>query len=234
MSTPTGGLCELHQLHLQLERVREALARGPRQITARHRLVERKETEIQELRDKVKQLKMSADEKSLQLKTNEAKILDLKGKLNAATSNREFDIIKSQIDADEMANSVLEDEILEVYEKLDQLESQITETGQQRETASAEERKIREQVDAETPGLRTEADQLEQGLSTSERQLPESVRIVYRRLVGAHGASALAGVDGISCGACYANLSPNVRVEINLGKFTFCSSCGRLLYRPEK
>ncbi|MFQ5734622.1 MAG: zinc ribbon domain-containing protein [Planctomycetaceae bacterium] len=233
MSMPAGGLHELHQLHLQLERVREALARGPRQITAKQRVIERKESDVQELRGKVRQLKISADEKSLQLKTNEAKILDLKGKLNAAASNREFEIIKSQIDADTMANSVLEDEILEVFEQLDQLESQIAETEEQREAAVAAAKKVREQVEAETPGLRGEADRLEQALSSIERTLPESVRVVYHRLVAAHGAGALASLDGISCGACYANLSPNVRVEINLGKFTFCSSCGRLLYKPE-
>lgn len=234
MSTPAGGLGELHRLHLELERVREALAKGPRQITAKRRLVERKEADIEALREKIKQLKISADEKSLQLKTNEAKIADLKGKLNAASSNKEFEIIKSQIDADTTANAVLEDEILEVYERIDQLDTQVKEIEQQREAALAEERKVRERVDAETPGLRAEADRLEQALSTEERKLPESVRVVYRRLVAAHGAGALATVDGKSCGACYANLAPNVRVEINLGKFTFCSSCGRLLYKPDE
>ena len=234
MSTPAEGLGELHQLHLELERVREALARGPRQIAARQKMVERKQADIDELREKVKQLKMSGDEKNLQLQANEQKIGDLKGKLNAATSNKEFEIIKSQIDADTTANEVLEVEILEVYERIDQTDQEIGDSEQQRADAESEEKKVRATVDAETPGLRSEADQLEQSLSTLERKLPESVRQVYNRLVSAHGAGALATVDGISCGACYANLAPNVRVEINLGKFTFCSSCGRLLYKTDE
>jgi len=231
MSTPTGGLPELHKLHLQLEQVRKELKRGPRQIQTRRQKVERFEQQIAEQREQVKQLKMLADQKSLQLKTNEAKIADLKGKLNAATTNKEFDIIKSQIDADSMANSVLEDEILEVYEKVDEMQAEIAETEQQRDLAKTDENRVKADVEAEVPGLRSQADHLEQSLATAEKILPSAVLTVYRRLVSAHGASALAPVDGTACGACFAALSANVRVELNMGKYIFCSSCGRLLYK---
>ena len=70
---------------------------------------------------------MAADQKQLQLKAGEEKIKDLKRKLNAAASNREYQILKEQIAADEMANSVLEDEILEALEKIDQFQAKIAE-----------------------------------------------------------------------------------------------------------
>ena len=72
------------------------------------------------LKEKLLELRKSADGKSLQLKSNEAKNLDLTAKLNAASSNKEYEIISSQIEADKMANSVLEDEILEALDKVDQ------------------------------------------------------------------------------------------------------------------
>ena len=45
----------------------------------------------------------------------------LKAKLNAAASNREYQALKDQIAADQMAGSVLADEILEALEKIDEL-----------------------------------------------------------------------------------------------------------------
>jgi hypothetical protein len=233
MSTAAGGLKELHQLHIKLKAAREKLAEGPKRVQSRRRRVERLESDIKESRDRVRQMKMAADQKSLQLKTNEAKIADLRGKLNAASTNREFDIIKSQIDADTMANSVLEDEILEAFEKIDQFEAHIGEIERQRDTAVAEEKQAKADAEASAPGLRAEVERLEKALKESETQLPATVATVYQRLVAAHGATALAHAEGTSCGACHATIAPNMRVELNVGKFVFCRSCGRLLYKAD-
>ena len=67
-------------------------------------------------------MRVAADQKQLQLKAGEEKIKDLKRKLNAAASNREYQILKEQIAADDMAKSVLEDEIIEALEKIDQFQ----------------------------------------------------------------------------------------------------------------
>jgi len=149
MGTAAGDLKELHRLHLELETVRAELDKGPKRIQQQRNKVEKCEREIEAARERVKQMKMAADQKSLQLKTNEAKISELKAKLNAATNNKEFDIIKSQIDADSMANSVLEDEILEAYEKIDQAETEIDEFQKRREVALENEKQIKAEVEAE-------------------------------------------------------------------------------------
>ena len=231
MGTAAGGLKELHELHIKLASVTKELTDGPKRIQQHRRKVERLEQEMAEARQRVKLMKVAADQKSLQLKTNEAKIADLTGKLNAASTNREFQIIKSQIDADSMANSVLEDEILEAYEKIDQSETAIEDTKQQRDAALQAETKVKAEVEAEIPGLRADADKLAAALAAAESQLPAKIRTVYRRLVSAHGASALAELDGNVCTACHALVTPNMLVEINVGKFLFCRSCGRLLYK---
>lgn len=231
MSTAAGGLEDLHQLHIQMETAREELAQGPRQIQIRRRKVERLKTEIEEERDHIMQMRMAADQKSLQWKTHEAKILDLTGKLNAASTNKEFEIIKQQIDADTMANSVLEDEILEALEKIDKADRKVADVTQQKETAVEDEKKTKADVESRLPQQRGKVDELEAALKSAESQLPGQVAAIYKRLVEAHGATALAEFDGTTCTACNAILIPNMRVELNVGKFVFCRSCGRLLYK---
>ena len=81
--------------------------------------MDKKKEELETLRGKLKQSKMSADQKNLQLKSSEGRIYDLNGKLNIAANNREYEALRSQIAADTMAKSVLEDEILEAVEKVD-------------------------------------------------------------------------------------------------------------------
>jgi len=234
MSTAAVSLKDLHQLHTRLREAQERLDRGPKQVEARNRFSEDCAVEVDARKKRLAQHKMAADEKTLQLKSNEARISELKLKLNSATSNREFGIIKSQIDADVMANSVLEDEILEVLEKVDQTQSAIREATEEHDKSTTEAERITAEVTAATPTRRAECEKLELALKAAETAIPASVMVNYRRLVQAHGSGALASVHGKACGACFAILSPNFLVEIRTGKIIFCRSCGRMLYDVEE
>ncbi len=233
MSAAAAGLKHLHELHLRLQELQQKLEHGPRQVKARQQILARKQTEIDAFKVELKQARMVADQKNLQLKTNESKIADLKSKLNQATSNREFDIIRSQIDADTMANSVLEDEILEVLEKVDQVQQKISKADGEAAQVGADLRRVAQEVETAVPKLRAQAVEVQTGLREAEKILPGGTIEMYRRLVQAHGAAALATVESNACTACNEILSANSLVELNTGKFIVCRSCGRLLYRPE-
>ena len=233
MDNPTGFLPEIHKLHTQLESVRAKLESGPRKIAAQERLLQQKQDELADRKEKLMDLRKSADGKSLQLKTNEAKILDLTAKLNAAASNKEYQIISSQTQADKMANSVLEDEILEALDKVDQGKQHI----QAAETAIADQQsqiqETQREIDASLEDLQTEAAALEAALAENESQLPAMMIDQYRRLVSAHGAGTLSSVENNSCTACYAIITAQERVQLNVGKILFCRSCGRIMYLGE-
>ena len=88
------------------QRVLEQLEAGPRRVRAREALRVKKQGEADAERQVVTDLRKASDERTLQLKTNETRLIDLRSKLNAASSNKEFDIIKGQIDADLAANAI--------------------------------------------------------------------------------------------------------------------------------
>lgn len=233
MNSAAAGLKSLHEIHIKLQELHQKLEHGPRQIKARQQIVARKRAEAESFKGELKQARMLADQKNLQLKTNESKIDQLKSKLNQATSNREFDIIRAQIDADVMANSVLEDEILEVLEKIDQIQQKVKRAEDEAESASAEVRRVAQDVESAAPQLRSHVTELEAELREAEKILPGQAIEQYRRLVQAHGANALASVENNACTSCFEILTTNSLVSLNTGKFLFCRSCGRLLYRTD-
>ena len=234
MAGKTNGLPELHRLHLDLREVLDKLERGPRQVRARQQIVLQKQTEVEAQRDKLKKLKIAADQNTLQLKTNESKIQGLKAKLNASASNREFDIIKSQIDADTVANSVLEDEILALLEKVDQNRSAVVKLEEELAAAKAEETRMSAEIAAGEVGLREAAVKLEAAIAQAEGTLSADVKVIYRRLVQAYGSGAFAEVDGGVCTSCYVQVTSQNLMELGGGKVMFCKTCGRLMYvRPK-
>ena len=225
-----NGLAELHRLHLASQEVQEQIERGPRQLKARQQTIQQKLAELEVQKQKHKSLRMNADQKSLQLKSNEAKIGDLRTKLNQAASNREFDIIRKQMEADTVANSVLEDEILDALEKVDAAHLAIKKLEEEIAQAQTEETRVSAQISAAQPGYQSRLAELQSAVANAESRLPENIVVPYRRLVQAYGPAALAEVDGTACNSCYVNLPAQMVMQVRDGQVMFCKVCGRLLY----
>ena len=79
--------------------------------------------------------------------SREDRIEDLKAKLNTAASNREYDTLKEQIAADQQANAVLSDEILEGLEQLDVLEQQVSASDEECKKTEAEQKAKADEIE---------------------------------------------------------------------------------------
>ena len=234
MSVTAGALRELHRIHKQLSDLRDRHERGPKQIRARQANLTRLGDELTKLQADHKAARVRSDQKQLLLKSGEDKIEGLKVKLNAAASNREYQALKDQIAADQMAGSVLADEILEVMEKIDELAGQIAEQQQKIALAKDEFSKAEQAVRDEAGLVDGDIKRLEAELAKAEAQLPADFRANYQRLVNSKQDDAMAEVQGEFCGGCFQQLTPNNLSELSMSLAIFCRNCGRLIYLPEK
>jgi predicted nucleic acid-binding Zn-ribbon protein len=233
MPVKASALRELHRIHRQLSDLRERRERGPKQIKARESNLARLAEELAKLQADHKAARMRSDQKQLLLKSGEEKIEGLKVKLNAAASNREYQALKDQIAADQMAGSVLADEILEAMEKIDELAAHIAEHQKKIETAKSELSKSQQAVQAQAGELESEVKRLEGELREAESGLPVDFRETYQRLVKSKGEDAMAEAQGDFCGGCHQQLTPNNLAELRMSLAIFCRNCGRLVYKPE-
>lgn len=225
-------LSALHRHHLALKEVRDELARGPRQVRARDNQLAQLDADRKAKEDELKQTRAATDRKNLDLKSSESKLKDLDRKLNEATSNREFDILKGQISADQAANAVLQDEILELLDKVDRVQSEISAIADKRVKLDAERQAFVKQIEAQAVVLKQKEVELAGVVEDSEKTIPESIKVHYRRLIDTYGADGMASIDQGMCTQCYVSLTPQIAVVIASGVPTFCSSCDRLLYAP--
>ena len=204
MSTPTVNLDvlrTLHRIHKQLSDLRERRDRGPRQIHAHEVGVKKREEELAKVREELKMMRKNTDAKQLQMKTNEQKIKDLGTKLNMAASNKEYQILKDQIAADKMANSVLEDEIIEMMDQTDAFGPKIAEAENILKVTQAKLASSKKEVDDQAALILGDIDRLEGELKQTEGELPEEIRVTYQRLargMGEDAAPRLPVVEGAS------------------------------------
>lgn len=233
MTVSTEKLRELHRLHQQLRDLRDRQARGPMQVQAHLGNVNRLQAEIDKLKEETKAAQLVAANKEGTLKSNETKIADLRVKLNTCSTNKEYKALQDQIAADEMACSVLEDEILEAFGKVDTLKGAQPDLDAALAKARSELEKSKAAVEAEQETLRSEIARIEADLIEAEKVLPADVRQAYDRVVAAKGDDAMAPVEGEVCNGCYQQITANMLNQLMMKQLVFCKSCGRLLYIPE-
>jgi len=236
MTTPKvegSVLRTLHRIHRQLSDLRERLARGPKQIRACEANVAHQEEQLAKARDEAKALRMASDAKQVQLSAGENKVEELKGKLNAAASNREYQALKDQIAAQEMTNSVLADEILESLERIDEFKEKVAVAEANAAKARQKSEKVHAEVQQQEPLIRGDIERLEVELKQCEANLPADVQELYQRVVRQRGEDALAAIENEYCSGCHQHVPLNVQADIMLDRPKFCKTCGRMLYLPE-
>lgn len=233
MTVTAAALRQLHRVHQQLADLRDRLDRGPRKVKACEANVARLSAELDAAREAAQQAKMTGDRKQLDLKTGEQKIVDYRAKLNTAASNKEYQTLLEQIAAAEMANSVLSDEILEGFDKIDALDT-VSKTAESRFRIGSEDlEKTRSAVQEDAIVIKDDITRLEIELVDSETALPTNFKVDYERVVRNKGADALATVEDGVCTGCGQQITLNMQSELQLSKLIFCRSCGCLLYLPE-
>jgi predicted nucleic acid-binding Zn-ribbon protein len=223
-------LRKIHRLLKQINDIEYRIRRGPLKI----KVVADNEanflSELESASAAVKKCRLACDAKELQLDEREAKVHDFKGKLNAADSNKEFQLLKDRIAADEQANAVQQDEILEQLERLDGLLATSEAAKANYAKSQTETSKITQRVELETEALKSELERVTGELAESENELPRDIMSEYRRLVAGKGEDALGDTDMQNCGNCNQRLTTQMAAELLMKKPLMCQGCGCLMY----
>jgi predicted nucleic acid-binding Zn-ribbon protein len=232
-NSTTGSLRTLHRIHKQLGDLKERKERGPRLVRARQANLAKLEAQLEQLKSEAHSLKMMVDDKNLQLSTDETAVARRRQQLRQASDNKQYQALKDEIEAHEMANSVLTDEILEAMERQDVLNQRVDEAKRALAKSQNDVQNAQQEVDRETPVIEEDIRRLQSELKEAEASLPGEFRDLYGRVVRARGEDALAPVEGEYCGGCNQHVPVNNINAMMLGEARTCRSCGRLLYLPE-
>ncbi|MFP6659377.1 MAG: phospholipase [Pirellulales bacterium] len=233
MNSTADILRQLHRIHRQLADLNERANRGPKAITVREANVFRLQSALEESRENTLQARKATDSKQLQLQSGEDKIGEFKTKLNTANSNREYQALLEQIEADKMTNSVLEDEILEGLDRIDELQVEAGQAAKQLEEGEQRLAETKKNVADESDTIRADMQRLEAELNDAEKCLPNDFHSEYSRVVKVRGDAAMAHVEDDCCSGCYQRVTPNMINKLMMDQIVCCTSCGCILYFPE-
>ncbi|MDZ4848312.1 MAG: phospholipase [Pirellulaceae bacterium] len=233
MSSDIEILRRLHRILRQQADIRSQLVRGPRTVQVAKNVWDFAAKGLAAHREDVKKKRMDADRIQLQLRTREAKIFELEGKMNMAKGNREYQMLKDQIAADQQANLVLSDEILETLEGIDKLLGLTHGFEERVQLTESEAKKIEAATETRKASLESDLERITGDLVATEALLKGELKNTYRRLVQLRAEDALAPLDGKACGGCNTSLSPRILDRLRMNEPMVCTSCACLIYPPE-
>jgi uncharacterized protein len=231
MANTMQSLQEIYSVRQEMADAKQEIEQGPLQLKGSQVKVDKVAAVVTALKEELKTLRKTSDAKELQLKTSEARVADLKGKLNSTTNAKDFTAIKEEMSRIEIINAQLENEGLEMLGEQEKHQEKIA--AAEKEVAAAKEKhaKLKEIIDNRVNKNKSFIDGLVARLKKLEAELDGDFRGQYERLMKTKGDRGLAPCSGGSCGACHNAQTPQSQQELAMGRPVFCSNCGALLFK---
>ncbi len=193
--------------------------------------IQQKRAELSKLGENIKDFQKNINIKELDLKSMEAGINKLRLQMNQVKTNKEFSAIKTEIGGKEADKSVLEDEILNMMTKNEEMHQRYKSLENEIEHEQSELKELQKQVEADIKVIENEIAGLKKKHDEYAAMLDNDTLQQYNRLISHKDAVAVVSVVNGVCQGCFMSVTPQTLNQLMSGKdLTFCHSCGRILY----
>ncbi|TVM03937.1 MAG: hypothetical protein CV087_02670 [Candidatus Brocadia sp. WS118] len=194
-------------------------------------LIQQKKTELSKLSEETKNYQKDVGIKELDLKSMETEIAKLRLQMNQIKTNKEYSAIKAEIGGKEANKSVLEDEILGMMTKYEEMNQRYRSFEKTIEHENAQLKELQKDVETDLTTIDAEINELKKTRNKYATLLDSDALHHYNRLVSHKDAVAVVPVVNKVCQGCFMSVTAQTLNQLLSGKdITFCNSCGRILY----
>jgi predicted nucleic acid-binding Zn-ribbon protein len=225
---------QVHLIQTQLGDLNGRLRRGPVLLKTQEGNIQKITAKLEQLQSKHHALLAEAKSKEQEVAAHDQTIAKRKSQLQEAKTNKEYQALLLQIQADEAVRNVLDDETLEAIDKAEKFAIHLPPVEAEVKKAQELYETTKQKVLSERPHIESEIAEYNKQLKVEEAKMPKEFRDVYDRLIrSVGGPNALAVVESQKyCGGCNHQIPVNSLAHILAKKPVTCSSCARLLYVP--
>jgi predicted nucleic acid-binding Zn-ribbon protein len=224
-------LRRLQSIDTKLKRLEgDKLYRGY-DVQKKQNQLQQKKAELSKLGEEIKTFQKNVNSKELDLKSTEAEINKLRLQMNQVKTNKEYSAIKNEIGGKEADKSVLEDEILGMMTKYEEMQQRYKSFEKEIEHEGAQLKDIQTHVETDLKVMENEINELKKKHDNYASMLDHDAIQQYNRLVSHKDAVAVVSVVNKVCQGCFMSITAQTLNQLMSGKaLTFCHSCGRILY----
>ncbi|MFQ5787424.1 MAG: zinc ribbon domain-containing protein [Thermodesulfobacteriota bacterium] len=233
MRDQIAALGTLQQVDLELKIIEEKLEKYPKEIYRYQEELENSKKSIADAKEELEQMKINKNEMEQQLEQNTDTIKKGEKRLFEIKTYKEYEALQKEISESKLANSSLEEQILQAMEVIENLENHINE----KEHELSEKEKESEQA---INDYETKISELKQTQESKTREKEKVLSLIkpeilpiYEKIKARNGI-AIAPARNEICTGCNMNIPPQLFNEVlTLTRMIQCPNCGRILYCEE-
>jgi len=203
----------------------------PAQIQAIDAAFEEKKKHLAELEAASLNFQKQRKERELELASKEESTKKLEGQLFSLKTNKEYQAMLQQIQDSKADASVIEDQILALFDQADKTKSEVI---KEKERLQGEEKTALEQKKRIEDRVKEIDDRVAQLDAQRAQIIPgidKKVLSQYERILANRDGLAIVKVEGDSCGGCNMFVPPQVINLIRMyERIITCEICNRILY----
>lgn len=231
-------LKQLFSLESRVRGMRARLDSATRRRDAQQRKLGQLQQQVAELADELKRMQAHAATLENDSQATDKRITELRDRMNAVTSNKEYSALLVEVNTLKTAKSKQDDEALEQMERIEEAQLRLAEL----QDRVAQQQKLLEAAEAEVDAARDAVgDQLETATAERDRaaeDIPPDALALFRKLADEHDGEAVAVIEEQNrrrmeyiCGGCFIQL-PVEHVNALMSRpdeLTTCPNCRRIL-----
>ena len=221
----------LQEVDGQIFDVKSVLDEFPEKKTRLEESLESKKNGMSEAEGELKKLQVLKGEKEVDVESKETKVKKYQADLYGIKNNKEFQSLQQEIGGINADISVIEDELLALFDAIEVAKIRSEEEKKKFE----DEKKISEQEKAsmmlKENEINDELVSFFEKRDELEKTVDPAILVQYKKILGKWGRTAMAVIVDDFCGECNMQLRPQIINEVRLGKnVVICENCSRILY----
>lgn len=224
-------LIEVQKVDQKTARLRKDLIALPKERSQREGRLNGLRDSFAEATKSLQDAEVESHSSEISLKQADDELKKLESRLNEVKNNAEYQATLLQIESVKSERNRLEEEGLNLIERIDSLRA----ARQEQEAALKDHEAVFAEflIEAEELCRQREAEvaKVEVGRDDLLLEIPKELLVKYERLFEARASLAVCVIEGGCCTGCYTSVQPNLLVKVRGdSSIVNCSSCQRFLF----
>lgn len=170
-------------------------------------------------------------EKEQVLQEEGKKVMEKRMRMNRIKNIKELQALQREIDQSKQSNSLLEDELIKIFEELEACAASLQVKEEELKKLEDEWQEKKAEMEAQVAGIEQAVAEASAVRRTIATQLNGELIQRYELIFSRRGGMAVVTVSGGICQGCYMNIPPQLWNEIIKSEtLKLCPSCHRILY----
>ena len=206
-----------------------------RQIDTARSVVDQYQKTVEQKKDELKLLSSECKDVKNNLQIQEELISRLDSQVPKIRNEKEFAASKNQLEEARKILGMLEDKMLDLDLKKEDLEKDIETTINQLNESNTEFKQETSGLLKRQAGAEKKIETLEPRLKRLLKKVPEKIRRYYERCQESGISTPICAIENKSCSGCNMVLLPQLVNELmaNTNSHKNCPNCSRILFFPE-